>query len=275
MPAGRLLRRVLCLALLAAACTPATDDATTSTSPPTDSTTRQAAAITCPVEGEPLAETMIYIEHNATETDTGVHGLLSNDAWGHLCVRDPEGRQILLVDPEGQLGELNLADIFFESREPPNDEFSVDDLTAAFPEGDYVVSGTDFEGTDFVGTARFTHQIPAPPTITAPELSDEEEGEDQPVADPGGVEVRWEPVTETIDGEPVDIVSYEVIVTKVDHQDPDALSQPEYDVHMSPGATTLPVPEAFFESDTLYELEVLAVEESGNQTIALGFFRTG
>jgi hypothetical protein len=31
-----------------------------------------------------------------------------------------------------------------------------------------VVSGTDLDGIDYVGTARFTHAIPAQPAITAP-----------------------------------------------------------------------------------------------------------
>ncbi len=30
----------------------------------------------------------------------------------------------------------------------------------------------------------------------------------------------------------------------------------------------------FLEPDTVYELEVLALEESGNQTITVGFFMT-
>ena len=38
--------------------------------------------------------------------------------------------------------------------------------------------------------------------------------------------------------------------------------------------TELSVPDEFFRPDTLYELEVLALEESGNQTITVGFFTT-
>ena len=34
------------------------------------------------------------------------------------------------------------------------------------------------------------------------------------------------------------------------------------------------VPSEFFEAGALYELEVIAIEESGNQTIGLGFFTT-
>ena len=35
-----------------------------------------------------------------------------------------------------------------------------------------------------------------------------------------------------------------------------------------------PVPAEFLDADTVYELEVLALEVSGNQTISVGFFKT-
>jgi hypothetical protein len=94
------------------------------------------------------------------------------------------------------------------------------------------------------------------------------------VVDAADVTARWQPVTETIDGAAVDIVAYKVVVTKVEHDDPDALSRPVYDVHVGSDITELAVPAGFFEADTVYELEVLALEANGNQTITLGFFRT-
>jgi hypothetical protein len=94
------------------------------------------------------------------------------------------------------------------------------------------------------------------------------------VFDPVDFVVSWESVTETLGGDPIDITGYQVIITKVDHDDPNGFSRPVYDVHLGPDATSLIVPEEFFEPATLYELEVLALEVSGNQTISLGFFTT-
>ena len=65
-----------------------------------------------------------------------------------------------------------------------------------------------------------------------------------------------------------------MIVTQEEHDDPQGLSRPVYDVHGPPDMTELSVPDEFFRSDTLYEVEVLALEESGNQTITVGFFTT-
>ncbi len=81
-------------------------------------------------------------------------------------------------------------------------------------------------------------------------------------------------MTSTIDGDAVEITGYQVIITKVEHDDPNGFSRPVYDVHVGPDARSLTVADAFLEPDTLYELEVLAIEVSGNQTIGLGFFST-
>lgn len=148
------------------------------------------------------------------------------------------------------------------------------DLQAVFPEGEYKVGGTDFEGTPRVGTALFTHDVPAEPNITAPALAEEEESAGESVVSPERLVVTWDTVTELTAGNSLTVTGYEVIVTKVDHDDPHGFSLPEFDVHLGPNATTLSVPEEFLEAGTVYELEVLALEVSGNQTISVGFFTT-
>jgi hypothetical protein len=221
-----------------------------------------------------IAAAKLIIENNATDEDIGVHGAFDDDGWKTLCVFDPSGRAVLEVGPQGQLHDLTMAGIFFESREPPASEFSFADVQAAFPEGEYSVKAESFDGTILVGSATFTHDVPAQPTITSPELAEEPEGtEENPVARDDLV-VRWDPVTETVAGGPVSITGYEVIVTKEVEDDPHGFSRPTYDVHVPPTAGSLSVPAGFLEADTVYELEVLALEESGNQTISVGFFKT-
>ena len=223
-----------------------------------------------PVE---IATAKLIIEFNSTDDDIGVHGAFDDHGWSELCVFAPNGRPIAVFDPQGQLNDLTMAGVFFESREPPAEEFSMEDLAAAFPEGEYKVRARSFDGRTLVGSATFTHDVPAPPVITAPELADDPTQPGSPVARDGLV-VDWEPVTETIDGAPVTTTGYEVIVTKEDHDDPHGFSRPVYDVHVPAALDSLSVPAEFFEPDTVYELEVLALEESGNQTITVGFFVT-
>jgi hypothetical protein len=56
--------------------------------------------------------------------------------------------------------------------------------------------------------------------------------------------------------------------------DPNGFSRPTYDVHVPADRNTLAVPTEFLESNTQYELEILALEKSGNQTISVLFFET-
>jgi hypothetical protein len=63
----------------------------------------------------------------------------------------------------------------------------------------------------------------------------------------------------------VDIVGYRVIATR---EDPLRV----YQVELPASAREVPIPAAFLQSDTEYELEIQAIEESGNWTFAMSFF---
>ncbi|MFA9564764.1 MAG: hypothetical protein ACERLM_08680 [Acidimicrobiales bacterium] len=254
-----------------------TDAASATTAAPTPTVEVVAAGddqTACPTEGDEWEVAKLYVEHNATDEDTGVHGLFGGEAWQELCITDPDGNRIFLVDPQAQLHDLAVSDFFFESREPEATEYSVADLRSDFPEGEYTVSGTDYDGVARMGTARFTHAIPTEPEITGPVLAEDAETADESTVPSEGLVVTWEPVTETIDGDPVTITGYEVIVTMEEFEDTDGLSRPVSDVRVPADLTSLAVPVEFLLPDTIYELEVLALEESGNQTISVGFFRT-
>jgi hypothetical protein len=221
-----------------------------------------------------LESAKLIIENNATDKDLGVHGEFDGEGWSELCVFDPNGRPIVVFDPRNQLNDLTMGGVFFESREPPASEYSMEDLAADFPEGTYTVRGETFDGKVVAGSARFTHDLPAPPKITAPDLAEEPEKPGPPLPREDFV-VDWERVTETVAGDPVKITGYEVIVTKEDFEDRNGFSRPIYDVHVPPALDSLSVPREFLEPETVYELEVLSLEESGNQTIRVGFFVTG
>jgi hypothetical protein len=221
-----------------------------------------------------IATAKLIIEYNSTDNDVGVHGAFDNHGWSELCVFDPRGRPIAAIDPLSQLNDLTMAGIFFESREPPAEEFSMADLAAAFPEGRYGVRGKSFDGAILVGSALFTHDVPAPPTTTSPAIAEGPKGAARNPVSRNGLAVGWDPVTETVAGGPVEITGYEVIITKEVKDDPHGFSRPTYDVHVPASLNRLRVPAEFLEPSTVYELEVLALEESGNQTISVGFFKT-
>lgn len=259
---------VLALVVILAACS--------APAPETSEPPQGGDPISCepaPGEAVTIAHSLLYIEYHKTAEDMGVHGLFDDHGWSELCVYDPNGVQVLAVKPQSQLKGLTMAGIFFESREPPIDEFTYEDLKAAFPEGQYEVRGLNFDGTWLTGYATFTHNVPAAPEVVSPALAEEENAGDV-VVPMEGLVIEWKDVTATINGEALTITGYEVIVTKVEHDDPHGFSQPIYDVHVGPDRNSLSVPAEFLDPGTVYELEVLALEVSGNQTITSGFFTT-
>jgi hypothetical protein len=42
--------------------------------------------------------------------------------------------------------------------------------------------------------------------------------------------MRWAPTSETLAGDPLTVTGYEMIVTRVDHDDPPGRSRPVFDV---------------------------------------------
>ncbi|MBA3711758.1 MAG: hypothetical protein H0W76_04815, partial [Pyrinomonadaceae bacterium] len=98
--------------------------------------------------------------------------------------------------------------------------------------------------------------------------------QDGGVVSSAGFAVTWNHVTTTLDGDPLNRTGYEVIITKDVPDDPNGFSRPTFDVHVLPSETSLTVPSEFLEPGTRYEIEVLVLEVSGNQTITSLFFET-
>jgi hypothetical protein len=205
----------------------------------------------------PFDEINFFFELNSTDEDLGVQLDLGAAPWKRLRIFDPYGRKILDVAGQDSLKDFGLSSLFFESNEPTFDEIPKEDILDLFPEGKYRFVGLTIEGDRLLGTATLTHDLPDGPIILSPEEDD--------VVDPEEVVITWSKVTTPAS---IEIESYQIIVTN--DEDP----RFEYNVRLPADATSLSVPAEFFAPDTEYELEILAVEESGNQTISVVFFRT-
>ena len=214
-----------------------------------------------------LPAAKLYIEHNGTAEDTGVHGLFDGVDWRLLRVHDPHGRVILEVQPKRQLGRQSISGIFFESAEPPNADVPIEEILRRFPEGRYAVSGRTADGKQLTGAATFTHDIPEVPIITFPA--------DESTVPAIDLTVTWNHVTQTLFGDPLNRTGYEVILTKDVPDDPNGFSRPALSIHVPPSVTSLTVPNEFLEPNSRYEIEIIVLEFSGNQTIASIFFQTG
>ena len=219
-------------------------------------------------ETEGLKAAKILIEHNSTDEDTGFQGFADGDAYNRLTITDPDNVDIVIITSAGGLFDFGLAELFFETSEPENADVPIVDVLSRLPEGTYTFTADIVGGDESTLTATLSHDIPEGPVLTNPE----NEAED---VDPDTVIVSWEPVTTNLDGDAITIVGYQVIVEEdVEPEFPAGFAQPVFSVYLGASATQVTVPAEFMKSETEYEYEVLAIEESGNQTLSSAEFET-
>lgn len=218
----------------------------------------------------PLKDTKLIIEHNAKDKDTGFQCFIDSEGWNEITVTGPGGK-VLTFKGEGQLGELGLTELFFETVEPANADVPIPEVLKVLPEGNYTVMGSAIEvgerqGTT-MGTAWLTHNIPNGPVLLLPE-----EGATVPLDD---LLVRWNPVTKTLDGSAANIISYQLIIEKDETPHKHMIGKRGLSMYLPASVTQIRIPTEFFEPNTNYNWEVLAIEESGNQALTSSNFSTG
>lgn len=217
----------------------------------------------------PLKEAKLIIEHNATDEDTGFQAFVDSEGWSRLELTGPNG-VLLRFEGKGELGELGLTELFFETVEPENADLPIDELLEDFPAGRYTFGGREMidgeSSGDTAATAVFTHDIPAGPALLSPA-----EGAAVPST---GLVVRWGAVDRTIRGAPVAIVAYQLIVERDVDPHPNMIGKWGLSMYVPASVTSMAIPDGFLEPGTAYKWEVLAIETSGNQTLSSGAFRT-
>ncbi len=197
-----------------------------------------------------LSETAIRIEINGTDGDAGIQIFLDGEGWDSMNVFDPNGKKVLNFKARGSVGMQGITELFFESAEPSFDEQPLDELLALFPEGLYRFRGMTTEDKPLRGRARLTHALPDTPILVFPVDAE---------IDPGDAVFEWALVADPPGSE---IVGYEVIVIC---EEPE---EREFTADVGPTAFSITVPPEFLEGGEECKWEVLAIETSGNQTIA-------
>ncbi len=194
----------------------------------------------------------LYIEYNSSGPDLGFHVFLDAEDWTELKIVNPKGTTILDLEAEaGGFQEFGLTELFFEGAEPNLNDVPLKDLLAAMPEGRYKFIGVTVDGTRLVSRPVLSHAVP-----DAPNVSSEVDGDE--------VTIRWDSVEAPPAGFPqrtINIVGYQIIVGS-------------FQVTMPASSNELTLPVEFVVSLGSGEhlFEVLAIDQSGNQTITEGSF---
>lgn len=229
---------------------------------------------------EPFKIANIHFETNASACDMGIQIAFDTDGITDGFVKSPKRQMIYQFRSKAGTAKTGgQTEGFLEGIEPqitelidalgcaPSDEedvISLDELFKAFPAGDYTFYGKS-HAARFQDIATLSHAIPAGPEIAAPAPGT---GSVDPDA---SLLIDWEPVDDPILPQlgPVTIVGYHVVVVEAGGE-----GLPQLDVDLGAGETDFTVPAQYLEPDKTYQFEVLATEQSGNQTISEGFFCT-
>ena len=211
------------------------------------------------------------IEFNASDLDVGVRGFFDYEPWKELEIEDPRGREIVEVEASRSMRRQGFAEWFYESGEPPLTEVSFETFLLRFREGDYEFEAEPIGGGEVECEELLTHVIPCAPDIGVQQAD-------------GAITITWDPVDTAVDteatdeavadegeeaeiecyeygeGPDVEIIGYEVIVEEAE-------SEKIYKVDLPAEATSVTVPPEFIDLGEEFQYEVLAIEESGNQTI--------
>jgi len=229
----------------------------------------------------PFDEAHLFFELNNTDGDLGIHALIDGDAWKKLKIEDPNERNILTVKVGGRLKRQGLTEIFFESAEPTFDELSPSRFFRRFPAGIYEIEGKTLEGEELESEVLLTHVMPAPPEPTVNGLPmatvcDEDDPGFDITETTAPVTIAW-PAVMTSHPDPngggagvqppVDVVihNYEVVLEVELEINGEEFTSVMH-VVLPPGETSLTVPAEFIAQGDEFKYEVLAREESFNQT---------
>ena len=190
----------------------------------------------------------LYVEFNATAGDAGLQLGADAESWKRFTLYDTDGKVLIHIGSRGRLRDpFGLSELFLEASEPAFSDVPFNVFKRRFPEGTYRFRGVTSNGRTLVGSDELSHLIPAAPNVTSPT-----EGA---LVDPDGFTVSWDPVTKPAG---VEIVTYQVIVNQGDR---------ELSMYVPPDVTSVTIPGEFLEPGTHTSGEVLARDQSGNQTI--------
>ena len=240
------------------------------------------AAMTSPAAAakpQPFKLTNIHFETNSSACDMGIQISFDTDGITEGSVEGPYEQVVYSFrSVDGMEGTHDVTEGFQERVEPPiidlenalgcepsEDAIPLNELLAAWPAGTYEFEGQS-GGVEFEGIARLTHKIPAGPVITAPS-----DGAIVPHDAP--LLVKWNQVTRPILPRlgPVEIAGYHVLVVDVTVPVlPPGKTKTSFDADVSKNETSFVVPKQYLEPNRIYELEILATEKGGNQTITEG-----
>lgn len=228
---------------------------------------------------QPFKITNIHFETNSSACDMGIQISFDSNGLTEGEVEGPTGRVVYSFrSVYGKEVTYDVTEGFQERVEPPiveledalgcdvsSDAISLSELLSDWPAGRYEFSG-ESSGIDYEGAAILTHKVPAGPEIISPQ-------DGAIVPHDANLLIRWKKVTTPILPSlgPIEVIGYHALVVDVTQPVlPPGKTKTALDADLSRSETSFLVPKQYLEPGRIYEVEVLATEKGGNQTITEG-----
>jgi hypothetical protein len=219
---------------------------------------------------EELEDANVFIEWNFTDGDQGLQFFWDSEGFTRMMIFNTEEEKVLDLRTFRTVKRQGLTETSIESVEPEQSEQTLRQFFRRFPEGTWTFEGELKEGSTVIktieGEAELTHDLLEPVEFTKIKL---------PV-------IEWDEPEVGIDGSPLEVVGYELVVELVVEVDVDGEEEERVfkEVTNYPaGFTKHSVGNRFMKliknpPGEIVEgkVEILADEPSGNRTISEEFF---
>jgi hypothetical protein len=214
-------------------------------------------------------------EFNATDLDVGPRAFYDFEPYDRLVIENSNGKRITYLKVKRGYRDQGNAEYFTEGGEPPLWEVSFAEFFSRFPAGFYNFNARLIEGGFApVCSELFTHLIPCFPDTSASFDTDDEmvtiswldvgevvdtDQTDINVAESDDPEDEGEDLVACVESNDLEIKGYEVIVEDEEER--------IFKIDTPASANIVTVPPEFTAGGGCFQYEVLAIEETGNQTI--------
>jgi hypothetical protein len=193
----------------------------------------------------------LFFELNNTDGDLGIHALIDGEPWKELEIEAPNGREMLEIEVKGRLRRQGLTEIFFESAEPSFGDLDPADFFLRFPAGTYTIEGETLRGRELENEVELTHVMPAPADgITLN----------------GGEPIVLEAVDCEVGRNVPSVANGSVTIVEAELEIGGEEFTSKYSVILPPDVTSATIPAEFISQTDEFKYEILAREESYNQT---------
>jgi hypothetical protein len=188
-------------------------------------------------------------EQNATDGDVEAvfEAIGGDDGFANLTVVAPDGRTIVdFKSPDG--GKMGMRQFRFESPEPTD----VAALKKAYPEGDYIFSGSTASGAQFKDKATLSHKLPPTTKFVSPKA-------DAHNVSAKNLKISWAPV-KGVDGYTIEL-------------DPSKTSA-HLELKLPASVTSIVVPDGILAPGAKCQLGIGTISKDGNVSVIETTFTT-